>query len=95
MTRTTTTLEGVRLIIAKELHVEPDQVALDADLRGETLKADSLDLVNLVMAFAMEFGVEMNDNELQNVVSVGDVVNYLERYLNPGRESLFPPFQTL
>ena len=78
------------------MHVEPDEVTLDADLRGETLKADSLDLVNLGHGFRPGiWRVEMKDNELQNVVTVGDVVNYLERYLNPGRESLFPPFQTL
>jgi acyl carrier protein len=74
-----TTFERVRSIIAKELLLEPDRITLDANLRGEQLKADSLDLVNLVMAFAREFGVEMKDNELQHVTTVGDLVNYLER----------------
>ena len=74
-----TTFERVRSIIAKELFLEPDEITIDANLRGEQLRADSLDLVNLVMAFAREFGVEMKDNELQHVATVGDVVNYLDK----------------
>ena len=74
-----TTFERVRSIIAKELFLEPDEITIDANLRGEQLRADSLDLVNLVMAFAREFDVEMKDNELQHVTTVGDLVNYLER----------------
>jgi acyl carrier protein len=74
-----TTFERVRSILAKELFLEPDEITIDANLRGEQLRADSLDLVNLVMAFAREFDVEMKDNELQHVTTVGDLVNYLER----------------
>jgi acyl carrier protein len=74
-----TTFERVRSIIAKELLLEPDEITIEANLRGEQLRADSLDLVNLVMAFAREFGVEMKDKDFQHVTTVGDLVNYLER----------------
>jgi acyl carrier protein len=75
-------LERVRLIVARELYVDPDEVTPEAKLRGEKLKADSLDLVNLTMALAVEFGVEMIDKELQKIVTVSDVVDYLESCLN-------------
>ena len=72
--------DRVRTIVANELCIHPDQVTLEAQLRGDELKADSLDLVNLVMAFAIEFGVEMRDEQVQKIVSVGDIVNYLNAY---------------
>jgi len=75
---TTTVFERVRAIIVRELCVDLDSVTIDAHLRGDRLKADSLDLVNLVMALAIEFDIEMNDNEVRKISTVGEVVNYLE-----------------
>lgn len=72
----------VRSIIAEELDVDPGNVTLDARLRGDRLKADSLELISLVIAFATEFNVEMRDEELRGIATVGDVVNYLEKSLN-------------
>lgn len=70
--------ERVRAIIAKELRIQPGEITLDTNLRGNPLKADSLDLVNLVLAFATEFHVEMKDDEVQNIVTIRDLVQYLE-----------------
>lgn len=75
---TKTISDKVRTIVANELCIHPDQVTLEAQFRGDELKADSLDLVNLVLAFAIEFGVEMRDDQVQQIVTVGDVVNYLK-----------------
>ena len=69
--------ERVRQLIGRELKVSPTVVTRPAKLRGPELKADSLDLVNLVMALAIEFGVEMKDDEVQRIVTVEDLVNYL------------------
>lgn len=79
--------ERVRAIIANELRVQPGQITLDTNLRGSRLQADSLDLVNLVLAFATEFQVEMKDEEVQDIVTVGDLVHYLEAgsALHPAR----------
>ena len=70
--------DRVRTIVANELCIHPDQVTLEAQFRGDELKADSLDLVNLVLAFAIEFDVEMRDEQVEKIVTVGDVVNYLK-----------------
>lgn len=79
----TTIFERVRTIIVEELRVSPDKVQLESTLRGQDLQADSLHLVSLVMAFAQEFGVEVQDREFRQVVTVGDVVAYIERNLQP------------
>lgn len=71
----------VRFIIVEELQVDPDEVTLNDTLRGGRLQADSLDLVNLVIAFAKEFDVEMRDEEIKKIATVGDIVSYLKRHL--------------
>jgi acyl carrier protein len=72
-----TVYERVRDIIVDQLGVEPDEVVMDARFRDD-LKADSLDLVELIMAFEEEFGGEISDEEAQDITSVGDAVRYLE-----------------
>ena len=72
--------DRVRAIIARELGIHSDQVTLEAHLRGNELKADSLDQVNLVLAFAIEFDIEMRDEQVQKIATVGDIVNYLYAY---------------
>lgn len=72
-----TVYERVRDIIVEQLGVESDDVVMDAKFR-EDLKADSLDLVELIMAFEEEFGGEISDEEAQEITSVGDAVRYLE-----------------
>ncbi len=69
--------DRVRLLIGKELKVNPTLVTRTAKLRGQELRADSLDLVNLIMALAIEFGVEMRDDEVQKIVTVQDIINFL------------------
>jgi acyl carrier protein len=71
------TFERVQAIIVEQLGVEPGDVAESASFR-EDLEADSLDLVELIMAFEEEFGGEISDEEAQRLTTVGDVVNYLD-----------------
>jgi len=71
------TFERVRKIIVDQLGVEPNEVTMEADFR-EDLEADSLDLVELIMAFEEEFGGEISDEEAQKIVTVGDAVNFLD-----------------
>ena len=69
--------ERVTDIIVKLLGVEPEKVTMDASFR-EHLEADSLDLVELIMAFEDEFGGEISDEEAQKITTVGEAVNYIE-----------------
>jgi len=64
-------------IIVDLLGVEPEKVTMDARFR-EDLGADSLDLVELVMAFEEEFGGTISDEEAQKIKTVGDAVRYIE-----------------
>ena len=69
--------EKVRDIIVDQLGVDPDDVTLESSFR-EDLKADSLDLVELIMAFEEEFGGEISDEKAQELETVGDVVRHLD-----------------
>jgi acyl carrier protein len=71
------TLERIRGIIVDLLGVDPEQVALEARFR-EDLEADSLDLVELIMAFEEEFGGEISDEDAQTITTVGEAVAYVE-----------------
>lgn len=71
------TFERVRNIIVDQLSVEPADVTMDANFRDD-LEADSLDLVELIMAFEEEFGGEISDEEAQKIVTVGDAVRFLD-----------------
>lgn len=74
-----TTLERVRDIIVDQLGVDPTDVGMDASFRDD-LEADSLDLVELIMAFEEEFGGDISDDEAQKMATVGDVVRYLDEH---------------
>ena len=67
----------VRDIIVNELGVEPSKVTMEASF-VEDLGADSLDTVELVMAFEEEFGIEIPDEDAEKMETVGDAMKYLE-----------------
>ena len=66
----------VKEIIVEQLGVSADQVKTEAKFI-EDLGADSLDTVELVMAFEEEFGIEVPDEDAEKLQSVGDVVTYV------------------
>lgn len=70
--------EKVRSIIVDQLGVESDKVTADAKFI-EDLGADSLDTVELVMAFEENFDIEVPDEEAEKLQSVSDVVAYIEK----------------
>ena len=69
--------ERVKKIIVDQLGIAPEKVVPEARFREE-LGADSLDLVELIMAFEEEFGGSISDEEAQGIKSVGEAVKYLE-----------------
>jgi len=69
--------DKVKDIIVKQLGVNPDEVTEDASFIDD-LGADSLDTVELVMELEKEFGMEIPDDEANNIRSVGDAIKYIE-----------------
>ena len=76
-----TTQERVTKIIVELLGVDEEKVLPEARFREE-LKADSLDLVELIMAFEDEFGGEISDEQAQKITTVGDAVTYIEENMS-------------
>ena len=70
-------LEKMKEIIADQLGVSEDEVSLEASFK-EDLDADSLDLFELVMALEEEYDVEIPSDDLAELNTVGDVINYLK-----------------
>lgn len=70
------TFERLRDIIAETLKVDKDRITLEASFQDD-LKADSLDLVELIMAFEDEYGVEIPDEEAQKIRTVGQAQEYV------------------
>lgn len=70
-------LEKVKAILAEQFDVEEDKITEDTDLQ-EDLGADSLDVVDLLMSIEDEFEVEVPDEEIENLKTVGALVSYIE-----------------
>ncbi len=75
----TNTFEDVKTIIVDLLGVDESKVTPEARFR-EDLEADSLDLVELIMAFEDKFGGEISDEDAQKITTVGEAVNYLNAH---------------
>ena len=73
-----TVAERVKKIVVEHLNVDADKVIDKANFIDD-LGADSLDTVELVMAFEEEFGVEIPDDAAETIVTVGDAVKFLEK----------------
>ena len=69
--------EKIKNIIVEQLQVSEPAITEDASFIDD-LGADSLDLVELIMALEEEFGIEIPDADAEKVVTVGDVVNYIK-----------------
>ncbi|KAB1440133.1 acyl carrier protein [Candidatus Galacturonibacter soehngenii] len=70
-------LERMKEIIAEQLSAQEDTITLETSFK-EDLGADSLDLFELVMALEDEYSVEIPSEDLEKLVTVGDVVDYLK-----------------
>ena len=75
-------LAKVKTVIAEQLGVEEDEVVEEA-IPLEDLGADSLDIVELVMAYEEEFDLEISDEDAEKWHNVGDVVKYVAERLSP------------
>lgn len=75
------TEERVKNIVVDLLGVEADRVVATARFR-EDLEADSLDLVELIMAFEEEFGGEISDEDAQTITTVGEAIQYIDTHMS-------------
>jgi acyl carrier protein len=74
------TFGEVKSVIVELLGVEEGEITSDSRFR-EDLEADSLDLVELIMAFEEKFGGEISDEDAQKITTVGEAVSYIEEHL--------------
>ena len=79
------TFDRVKKIIVEQLGVEESEVTPEASITDD-LGADSLDQVELVMAFETEFGIDIPDEEAEKIKTVGDAVQKIEN-VNAAKES--------
>jgi acyl carrier protein len=70
--------ERVCKIIANQLDLDPSEITMESNLI-EDLRADSLDIVELVMDMEQEFDIEIPDEDLPKVQTVGDIVRFLQK----------------
>ncbi len=70
-------LEKVKAILSEQFDVEEDSITPDTNL-SEDLEADSLDVVDLLMSIEDEFEIEIPDDEIENIKTVGALVKYIE-----------------
>lgn len=75
------TFEEIKSIVVEYLGVDEEKVTLDARFR-EDLEADSLDLVELIMAFEDKFGGEISDEDAQSITTVGEAVKYVQTHMS-------------
>lgn len=71
------TFSEIKDVVVELLNVDATKVTMDARFR-EDLEADSLDLVELIMAFEDKFGSEISDEDAQSITTVGEAVRYIE-----------------
>ena len=71
------TFDQVKKIVVEQLGVEPDEVQMSSTFVDD-LGADSLDIVELIMAFEEEFNIEIPDEKAEKIKTVEDVVKYIE-----------------
>jgi acyl carrier protein len=69
--------EKVKKIIVEQLGVEEDEIAMESSFIDD-LGADSLDIVELIMALEEEFDLEIPDSEAEKIATVGDAVDYIK-----------------
>lgn len=72
--------ERVKSVIVDQLGVDESVVTLNASFIDD-LGADSLDVVDLIMGFEEEFDIEISDDDIENISTVGDVVNHIKEII--------------
>ncbi len=69
--------EKIKSILAEQLDVDEESLSMETDI-AKDLNADSLDVVEILMSLEDEFSVEIPDEEIENIKTIGDLVEYIE-----------------
>ena len=69
--------DKVKQILAEQLDADADEMTMDTNIAND-LKADSLDVVELLMSIEDEFDVEIPDEEIENIKTIGNLVDYIQ-----------------
>ncbi len=69
--------EKIRKILCEQFELEEDRVTMESNLIGD-LGADSLDVIDLAMSIEDEFDIEVPDDEIEKIKTVGDIVRFVE-----------------
>ncbi len=72
--------EKIKKILAEQLDADEEEMTLDTKI-AEDLGADSLDVVELLMSIEDEFEVEIPDEEIDNIKTIGNVVDYIQNHM--------------
>lgn len=72
--------DKIKSIISEQLGVEEDEITMESSFIDD-LGADSLDIVELIMALETEFDIEISDEDAEKVATVGDVVDYIKAHV--------------
>ncbi len=73
--------ETIRKLLSEQLDIDEDEITMESTLL-EDLGADSIELVDLVMSVEEEYDIEVPDDALDNIRTVGDAVRYLENLID-------------
>ena len=71
------TFDKIKSILAEQLDADPDEMTMETNI-AKDLGADSLDVVELLMSIEDEFNVEIPDEEIENIKTIGELVEYIE-----------------
>ncbi len=69
--------EKVKNILANQLKADEDSITMETDI-AQDLGADSIDVVELIMSLEDEFGIQVPDEKIEDIKTVGDIVNYIQ-----------------
>lgn len=73
------TFDKVKELVVEKLDVEPEKVQMDTDIMKD-LEADSLDAVEIILGVEEEYGFEIPDEDADKLVTVGDIVKYIDEH---------------
>ncbi len=73
--------EKLRKIISEQFDINPNNITMDSSFQDD-LNADSLDVVELIMAIEDEFDLEVEDESIEKILTVGDVVEYIQNHID-------------
>ena len=72
-----TIFEELKAIIVDQMGINPDEITMDTDIIKD-LSCDSLDMVEMLMAVESKYGFEVDDSDVSDLATIGDVVKYIE-----------------